>query len=47
MAITAETPIVLPEMGPLAGRGGVERMRSIGVDIVTAVEVPRPGLLYT
>lgn len=42
MAITGETPIVLPEMGPLAGRGVVERMRSIGVDITTAVEVPRP-----
>ncbi|MCX5063723.1 GntR family transcriptional regulator [Streptomyces sp. NBC_00201] len=43
MAITGETPIVLPEMGPLAGKGVVERMRSVGVDIVTAVEVPRPG----
>jgi GntR family transcriptional regulator len=43
MAITGETPIVLPEMGPFAGRGVVERMRSIGVGIVTAVEVPRPG----
>lgn len=30
-------------MGPLAGKGVVERMRSIGVDIVTALEVPRPG----
>jgi GntR family transcriptional regulator len=43
MAITGETPIVLPEMGPLAGRGVVERMRSIGVDITTAVEVLRPS----
>ncbi|MDX3074637.1 GntR family transcriptional regulator [Streptomyces sp. MI02-7b] len=43
MAITDGTPIVLPEMGPLAGMGVVERMRSIGVVIDTAVEVPRPG----
>ncbi|MGW5124569.1 GntR family transcriptional regulator [Streptomyces sp. NPDC004069] len=43
MAITDETPIVLPEMGPLAGRGVAERMRSIGVIISTVVEVPRPA----
>ncbi|MBX9398537.1 GntR family transcriptional regulator [Streptomyces sp. TRM72054] len=43
MAITDGTPIVLPEMGPLAGMGVVERMRSIGVEIETAVEVPRPA----
>jgi GntR family transcriptional regulator len=43
MAITAGTPVVLPEMGPYAGAGVVERMRSIGVDIDVAVEVPRPG----
>ncbi|MFJ5832395.1 GntR family transcriptional regulator [Streptomyces sp. NPDC093089] len=43
MAITGETPVVLPEMGPLAGAGVVERMRSIGVHIETAVEVPRPS----
>lgn len=43
MAITDGTPIVLPEMGPLAGMGVVERMRTIGVVIDTAVEVPRPG----
>ncbi|MEI5527918.1 GntR family transcriptional regulator [Streptomyces brasiliscabiei] len=43
MAITDGTPVVLPEMGPLAGMGVVERMRSIGVVIETAVEVPRPG----
>ncbi len=42
MAITDGTPIVLPELGPLAGAGVVERMRSIGVIIDTAVEVPRP-----
>ncbi|AEW94578.1 MULTISPECIES: GntR family transcriptional regulator [Streptomycetaceae] len=43
MAITDGTPIVLPELGPLAGAGVVERMRTIGVIIETAVEVPRPG----
>lgn len=43
MAITDGTPIVLPEMGPLAGMGVVERMRTIGVVIQTAVEIPRPG----
>ncbi|MEV7004557.1 GntR family transcriptional regulator [Streptomyces sp. NPDC093982] len=43
MTITGETPIVLPVMGPLAGRGVVERMQSIGVDITTAVEVLRPS----
>jgi GntR family transcriptional regulator len=43
MAITDGTPIVLPEMGPLAGAGVVERMHSIGVRIESAVEVPRPA----
>ncbi|MEU1194912.1 GntR family transcriptional regulator [Streptomyces sp. NPDC005813] len=43
MAITDGTPIVLPEMGPHAGAGVVQRMRSIGVVIETAVEVPRPA----
>ncbi|MGW4983928.1 GntR family transcriptional regulator [Streptomyces mirabilis] len=43
MAITGETPIVLPEMGPMAGKGVVERMRSIGITIDTVVEVPRPS----
>ncbi|MGI5143301.1 MULTISPECIES: GntR family transcriptional regulator [unclassified Streptomyces] len=43
MAITGETPIVLPEMGPLAGMGVVERMQSIGIALDVAVEVPRPG----
>jgi GntR family transcriptional regulator len=43
MAITDGTPIVLPEMGPLAGMGVVGRMRTIGVIIDAAVEVPRPG----
>ncbi|MFC8349788.1 GntR family transcriptional regulator [Streptomyces sp. NPDC057280] len=43
MSITGETPIVLPEMGPLAGLGVVERMRSIGMEVTTCVEVPRPS----
>ncbi|MGW4171448.1 GntR family transcriptional regulator [Streptomyces chartreusis] len=43
LAIPGETPIVLPEMGPLAGKGVVERMRSIGVVISRVVEVPRPA----
>ncbi|MFE0644158.1 GntR family transcriptional regulator [Streptomyces sp. NPDC058877] len=43
MEITGDTPVVLPEMGPLAGAGVAERMRSIGVRIETAVEVPRPS----
>ncbi|WEH41002.1 GntR family transcriptional regulator [Streptomyces sp. NBC_01218] len=43
MAITGETPVVLPEMGPHAGIGVVERMRSIGVLVERAVEIPRPA----
>jgi GntR family transcriptional regulator len=43
LAVTDGTPVVLPEMGPLAGAGVVERMRSIGVEIETAVEVPQPA----
>ncbi|MGK5640077.1 GntR family transcriptional regulator [Streptomyces sp. URMC 126] len=43
MAITGDTPVVLPELGPFAGKGVVERMRSIGVVVATAVEVPRPS----
>ena len=43
MALTDGTPVVLPEMGPLAGAGVVERMRSIGVHVESAVEVPRPS----
>ncbi|MFF3627797.1 GntR family transcriptional regulator [Streptomyces sp. NPDC002164] len=43
MAITDGTPIVLPEMGPHAGAGVIARMRSIGVVISGAVEVPRPA----
>lgn len=43
MAITEGTPIMLPENGPLAGKGVVARMRSIGITIDTVVEVPRPA----
>ncbi|WP_225823889.1 GntR family transcriptional regulator [Streptomyces naphthomycinicus] len=43
MALTAGTPVTLPETGPLAGKGVVERMRSIGVVVDTVVEVPRPA----
>ncbi|MFI9808443.1 GntR family transcriptional regulator [Streptomyces sp. NPDC052301] len=43
MALTEGTPVMLPEKGPLAGKGVVERMRSIGVVVSTVVEVPRPA----
>ncbi|MFI6847527.1 GntR family transcriptional regulator [Kitasatospora sp. NBC_00085] len=43
MAITGGTPILLPETGPLAGKGVVERMRSLGVVVRTVVERPRPA----
>lgn len=43
MAITGGTPVVLPEKGPLAGKGVLQRMRSIGVEIETVVELPRPA----
>ncbi|MFK0106260.1 GntR family transcriptional regulator [Streptomyces sp. NPDC091217] len=43
LALTGGTPIVLPERGPLAGKGVVARMRSIGIHIGTVVELPRPA----
>ncbi|MFI6341080.1 GntR family transcriptional regulator [Streptomyces sp. NPDC050535] len=43
MVVTGGTPVLLPEMGPLAGKGVVERMRSIGIDVETYVEIPRPS----
>ncbi|MFF6979934.1 GntR family transcriptional regulator [Streptomyces sp. NPDC008343] len=43
MAITDGTPVVLPEKGPLAGKGVVQRMRSIGVAVETVIELPRPA----
>ncbi|MFF7162016.1 GntR family transcriptional regulator [Streptomyces sp. NPDC008086] len=43
MALTGGTPVVLPESGPLAGKGVVRRMRSIGVVVATVIELPRPA----
>ncbi|MER7376388.1 GntR family transcriptional regulator [Streptomyces lanatus] len=43
MAITDGTPVMLPEKGPLAGKGVVERMGSIGVEVDTVIELPRPA----
>jgi len=45
--LTARSPVALPEHGPLAGRGVVERMRSIGVSVdeVTEEVSVRPALL--
>lgn len=39
LALTRGTPIVLPEDGPHAGKGVVERMRQIDVHITHAAEV--------
>lgn len=36
--LTAGTAVALPEQGPLAGRGVIERMRSIGVDVDEVTE---------
>jgi GntR family transcriptional regulator len=36
--LTAGTPVALPEQGPLAGRGVIERMRSIGVHVDQVTE---------
>ncbi|KUJ66435.1 GntR family transcriptional regulator [Streptomyces albus subsp. albus] len=46
LAVTARTPVLLPEEGPLAGRGVVERMAAIGlvVDNVAEEVGARPGL---
>ncbi|MFF8910296.1 GntR family transcriptional regulator [Streptomyces olivaceoviridis] len=43
MAITEGTPVMLPERGPLAGKGVVARMRAIGITVDTVVELPRPA----
>lgn len=45
--LTAGTPVALPEEGPLAGRGVVERMRAIGIDVddVTEDVSVRPAML--
>lgn len=42
MAITGGTVVVLPEGGPLAGRGVVARMAHLGITVTRAVERPRP-----
>jgi DNA-binding GntR family transcriptional regulator len=36
--ITAGTPVAVPEQGPLAGRGVIERMASIGIRVDEVVE---------
>jgi GntR family transcriptional regulator len=36
--LTEGTPVALPEQGPLAGRGVIERMRSIGIEVDQVVE---------
>ncbi|MDX6392496.1 MAG: hypothetical protein QOJ73_3559 [Streptosporangiaceae bacterium] len=36
--LTAQTPIALPEQGPFAGRGVIERMKVIGVSVDQVVE---------
>jgi DNA-binding GntR family transcriptional regulator len=38
MTITAGTPVLLPEQGPFAGRGVIERMRAIGITVDQVVE---------
>ncbi|MFJ1707295.1 GntR family transcriptional regulator [Kitasatospora sp. NPDC088346] len=43
MAVTGGTPVLLPELGPLAGRGVVERMAAIGIVVDRVVERPRPA----
>ncbi|MFD7061929.1 GntR family transcriptional regulator [Streptomyces sp. NPDC059906] len=43
LALTEGTAVVLPESGPLAGQGVVERMRAIGIVVESVVEVPRPA----
>lgn len=43
LSITGGTIIVLPEGGPHAGRGVVERMDVIGIRVSRAVEQPEPG----
>ena len=36
--LTAGTVVALPEQGPLAGRGVIERMASVGIDVDQVVE---------
>ncbi|MER7122444.1 GntR family transcriptional regulator [Streptomyces goshikiensis] len=42
MAITGRTSVVLPDGGPLAGRGVAERMALLGITVARAVERIRP-----
>ncbi|KRV48111.1 GntR family transcriptional regulator [Wenjunlia vitaminophila] len=42
-ALTAGTPVMLPESGPRAGTGVVARMTEIGIKVDHAVEQPEPG----
>ncbi|SCK12738.1 GntR family transcriptional regulator [Streptomyces sp. WMMB 322] len=42
--LTSRTIVLLPEGGPHAGRGVVERMAEIGVTVTHAVERPEPRL---
>ncbi|MFE6779796.1 GntR family transcriptional regulator [Streptomyces sp. NPDC057702] len=46
LAVTARTPVLLPEEGPLAGRGVVDRMAAIDLVVDNVVEEvgARPGL---
>ncbi|WP_043265933.1 GntR family transcriptional regulator [Streptomyces sp. CT34] len=46
LAVTGRTPVMLPEEGPLAGRGVVERMAAIDVVVDNVIEEvgARPGL---
>ncbi|MCX4824388.1 GntR family transcriptional regulator [Streptomyces sp. NBC_01142] len=41
--LTAGTLVVLPEGGPHAGKGVVDRMAEIGITVGHAVEQPEPG----
>ncbi|MEW2548878.1 GntR family transcriptional regulator [Streptomyces sp. NPDC047002] len=41
--LTAGTLVVLPEGGPHAGKGVVNRMAEIGITVTHAVEQPEPG----
>ncbi|MEV4556458.1 GntR family transcriptional regulator [Kitasatospora sp. NPDC049285] len=43
MAITGGTSVLMPELGPLKGRGVVARMAEIGVRVTRVVERPRPA----
>ncbi|MEU6352914.1 GntR family transcriptional regulator [Streptomyces sp. NPDC047072] len=45
MAITSGSVIVLPEGGPLAGRGVPARMAHIGIEVSRVREVPSPILI--